>query len=82
MTTEHNSTVQCSAEAGAGTLPRLLTVPQVAEILGLSLSQTYTLVKRGEIRSVRIGRSVRLIPSHVEEFIEANVSYGGAQWGA
>lgn len=44
------------------TMPPLLTVPQTAELLGISRSAAYRAVARGEIPSVRIGRRL-LVPT-------------------
>jgi excisionase family DNA binding protein len=38
---------------------RLLTAPDVARVLNISKSKAYCLIQRGEIPSVRIGRSVK-----------------------
>ncbi len=36
-------------------LPRFLTLPDVAELLNTSVSQVYALVRRKELRAVKIG---------------------------
>lgn len=48
---------------------QLLTREQVAEALVLSQRQVDLLVKRGELKAVRIGRSVRFTREAVAEFI-------------
>ena len=35
--------------------PRFLTLPDVAEILATSTAQVYALVRRGELRALKIG---------------------------
>jgi excisionase family DNA binding protein len=35
--------------------PRFLTLADVAEILNISAAQVYALVRRGELRSIKIG---------------------------
>lgn len=47
----------------------LLRVEQVAERLAVSRSMAWKLVDSGELRSVRIGRSVRVHPSDLEAFL-------------
>ncbi|MEU9140417.1 helix-turn-helix domain-containing protein [Streptomyces sp. NPDC048404] len=42
---------------------------EVAEMLGFSLSKTKMLVLTGEIRSVKVGRNRRILPSWVDEYI-------------
>lgn len=39
---------------------RLLTMVEVAPILGVSLGRAYELARRGEIPSLRLGRQVRV----------------------
>jgi excisionase family DNA binding protein len=41
-------------------LPRLLRITTVAETLAISRPQVYSLIYRGELPCVRIGRSVRI----------------------
>lgn len=49
---------------------KLLTANQVAKILKISLAASYNLMKRGQLPSVRIGRSVRVIPGDLDIFIQ------------
>ena len=49
--------------------PDPLKVQEVAEILRCGRNQAYELIQRGEIRSVRIGRAVRVTRSALEEFL-------------
>lgn len=44
----------------------------VAEILNVSRSQAFTLMKQGAIPSVRVGHCVRVQESDLKEFIENN----------
>ncbi len=53
------------------TLPRLLNAQEVAAALNMGLSTVYMLVERGELPSIRIGRSVRIRPEDLEKFIES-----------
>lgn len=48
----------------------LLTVNEVAESLGLSRSKTYDLISKGQIRSVKLGRSRRITAEALAEFVE------------
>jgi excisionase family DNA binding protein len=48
----------------------LLRVPEVARLLSVSRALAYQLVERGEIRSIRLGRSVRVDPRDLREFVE------------
>lgn len=41
-------------------LPLVMTVPEMAEILHIGRNAAYELVKCGAIRSIRIGRTIRI----------------------
>ena len=59
------------------TLPRkFYRIPEAAEILGLGKSKTYELVQSGAIRTVRVGRAVRVPVSAIDEFAERLESEG------
>ena len=60
------------------TLPRLLNAQEVAAALNMGLSTVYMLVERGELSSIRIGRSVRIRPEDLEKFIESKAQRGAA----
>ncbi len=49
---------------------RLLKSKEVAERLSISKAFAYRLMKTGEIPVVRIGKSVRVLPEKLEEFIK------------
>jgi excisionase family DNA binding protein len=49
--------------------PRLLRVDDVADRLAISRSMAWKIVSSGEMRSVRIGRAVRVRPSDLESYI-------------
>jgi excisionase family DNA binding protein len=49
---------------------RLLTVPQVAERLGISVRKTWRLISKGDLSTVKIGeRGTRIIESAVDAYI-------------
>jgi excisionase family DNA binding protein len=48
---------------------KLLKPAEVADILNISRAQTYAMLKRGEIPSVRIGNVVRVRKQDLEQFI-------------
>jgi excisionase family DNA binding protein len=50
---------------------RLLRIDDVADRLAVSRSMAWKLVTYGQIRSVRIGRAVRVRPADLEAYIEA-----------
>jgi excisionase family DNA binding protein len=52
---------------------RLLNAQDIAEALSIDLSSISLLLERGELPCIRIGRSVRVRPEDLEEFIESKV---------
>jgi excisionase family DNA binding protein len=48
---------------------QVLKVKEVAVELRVGINQAYELIQRGEIRSVRIGRAVRVTREALEEFL-------------
>lgn len=51
---------------------QLLTLAQVASRLQVSMSTVYRLVDRGELKTIRIGRSYRVRPDDLAAYIEGN----------
>lgn len=49
--------------------PHALTVGETARRLSLSLSTVWRLLQRGELRRVRIGRSVRVDAQSIAAFV-------------
>ena len=49
--------------------PLLITTKQVAQVLGISRSQVYVLLKSGELESVHIGRSRRISKEQVIDYV-------------
>jgi excisionase family DNA binding protein len=47
---------------------QVLKVKEVAGELRVGINQAYELIQRGEIRSVRIGRAVRVTREALDEF--------------
>lgn len=47
----------------------LLTIPQVAKRLKVSDYRAYELARQGILKSVRLGKSVRVKPSAVDEYV-------------
>jgi excisionase family DNA binding protein len=54
----------------------LMTVLEVAEILGFARGYTYELVRRGDIRALHHRKYWRISPAAVEEFIRKNEGAG------
>ena len=54
----------------------LLSVRQVAELLGVSRASVYKLVERGELAHVRISNAIRVRPVDLERWLEGRVCGG------
>lgn len=50
-------------------LPVALSVSDVAEVLGIGRSSAYGLVRCGRLRSIRIGRKIRIPKDALAEFL-------------
>jgi excisionase family DNA binding protein len=57
--------------------PQLLTPGEVAEQLRVSSMTVYRLLKSGELRSARIGKSFRILQSDVDAYLEDRFSDAG-----
>jgi excisionase family DNA binding protein len=53
----------------------LLTPARAAEMLGVSRSKVYTMVKRGELPAVRFTGSVRIPRAALQELVEAATTW-------
>lgn len=53
-------TKQIGRRAGVAAMPELVTVPEVAAWLGVSLWSAYDMARRGILPVVRLGRLVRI----------------------
>ena len=58
--------------SGAGLVlhPRWYTVAQVAQLLNFGESKVRMLIISGDLRSVKDGRSRRVLPEWVDEYVE------------
>ena len=50
---------------------RVYTVEEISEILGISRSAAYELVKKDEFKSVRIGASIRISKSSFDAWLDS-----------
>lgn len=53
-------------------IPDVLTIPDLQKALRIGRSTAYRLIKANDIRSIRIGRSIRIPKQYVEEYIRSN----------
>lgn len=57
--------------------PRLLTPAEVAELLRVSSMTVYRLIKSGELRAARIGKSFRILEDDVDSYLQDRFSDAG-----
>jgi excisionase family DNA binding protein len=60
-------------DAVDGANGRLLRLGEVAHRLSISKSMAWKLVAYGQLRSVKIGRAVRVRPGDLEAYVESTV---------
>lgn len=49
--------------------PKLLSVPEAAQLLGVSARTTWRLVSNRRLKTVRVGRCLRVVAISIDEFI-------------
>lgn len=63
--------------ATSSSRPKLLTPAEVAEELRVSAMTVYRLIKSGELRAARIGKSFRISADDVDAYLQARFSDAG-----
>lgn len=59
----------------------LLTAQDVAKVLHVSVALAYRLITEGQLPGVRFGRTVRVRPEDLENFIQNNMTNSSHQNG-
>ncbi len=62
--------IELSAVTNISDLPLALTVLEAGQVLRVGRSVTYELVRSGQLRSVRIGRSIRIPRDALVEYLQ------------
>ena len=62
--------IELSAVTNMSNLPLALTVLEAGQVLRVGRSVTYELVRSGQLRSVRIGRSIRIPRDALVEYLQ------------
>ena len=57
--------------------PRLLTVAEVADLMRVSTMTVYRLIKAGDLRAVRVGKSYRLTEEDVDQYLADGFTAAG-----
>jgi excisionase family DNA binding protein len=63
--------------AASSPRPRLLTPNEVAEQLRVSTMTVYRLIKAGDLRAARIGKSFRISEDDVDRYLQSRFSDAG-----
>ncbi|MGC1511949.1 MAG: helix-turn-helix domain-containing protein [Acidimicrobiales bacterium] len=56
---------------------RFMTVAEVADVLRVSTMTVYRLIKAGDLRAVRVGRSYRLAEDEVDRYLARSFTEAG-----
>ena len=56
---------------------RLLTVAEVADMMRVSTMTVYRLIKAGDLRAIRIGKSYRLAEDEVDRYLAQGFTEAG-----
>ena len=67
------STQGKAMDAVDGAAVRLLRIEEIAQRLAISRSMAWKLIALGHLRSVRIGRAVRVRPQDLDEYVAGAV---------
>jgi len=60
---------------------KLLKAEQVSDILGISRSKAYRLMRQGEIPTIKIGKNVRVANEDLNQYISTHKIYEGGHNG-
>lgn len=56
------------------------TVAEVAEMLGYGESKVRMLIIQGDLKSLKDGRSRRILPEWVEEYVQKRAARAAEEW--
>jgi excisionase family DNA binding protein len=57
-------------------ISRLLTVAEVATLMRVSRMTVYRLIRRGQLKAIRVGRNYRVREDDLERYLEAQAVTG------
>ncbi|HMI32576.1 MAG TPA: excisionase family DNA-binding protein [Propionibacteriaceae bacterium] len=78
MSRDH--TGRLSAQEPQGLDPKWYTVSQVAQLLGYGETKVRMLIISGDLRSLKDGRSRRVLPEWVEDYVRLRASQAKDAW--
>jgi excisionase family DNA binding protein len=76
----HNRKEMIMNGNGLALVPKWYTVAQVASLLGYGESKVRMLIIGGDLRSLKDGRSRRILPEWVDEYVQMRASQAEATW--
>lgn len=53
---------------------RVYRVEEIANLLGISISSAYELVKKGHFKTVRIGTAIRISKKSFDEWLDSQIT--------
>jgi len=68
-TSKNEANSACQPIANKNDLPLVLTVSDISKILGIGKNTAYDLIRSGALKSVRVGRQIRVSKSAFLEFL-------------
>jgi len=57
-------------------ITRLLTVAEVASVMRVSRMTVYRLIRRGQLKAIRVGRNYRVREDDLNSYLESQAVYG------
>lgn len=78
MSRDH--TGRLNAQEPQGLDPKWYTVSQVAQLLGYGETKVRMLIISGDLRSLKDGRSRRVLPEWVEDYVRLRASQAKDTW--
>ena len=67
------------SEIMVDTLPLLMTVAELSKVLRIGRNKCYELIRSNQIRSIRLGKSIRIPRTAIYEFLESGADSGSKQ---
>lgn len=62
---------QCDTPKSINDLGLLLSVAEVRQLLGLGLNSTYNLIRSGQLKSIRVGKLIKVPRPALEEYLNS-----------
>jgi excisionase family DNA binding protein len=57
--------------------PRFMTVAEVAQLMRVSTMTVYRLIKAGDLRATRVGKSYRITETDVDDYLAGRFTQAG-----